>query len=287
MTRATDRRIGLLFVAPAVIGLVAFVGIPAAATAVLSLFQWDVLTPPRYLGLANYSRLLTDSEFGQVMRTTLVFVGATVVPGVALALALGMAVVGPEPIPRVARVALLVPVCASSIGVSLIWRTVLNTDFGPLNAMLSVVGISAIPWLSDGFWSMVAMAGVAIWKGIGYDVAIVVAGLRLMPSHVFEAAALDGASAWQRVRHVALPLMTPTIVFLTVIGMVRSAHSFDIAFALTGGGPARATTTAPLLIYQRAFQFFDMGYAAAMAWVLLLAIALVLIARPRSVALDL
>jgi multiple sugar transport system permease protein len=161
-----------------------------------------------------------------------------------------------------------IPVITSAVAVAMIFRWLYNRDFGLINLALAFVGLPSVPWLSSTAWAMPAVILMAIWKRVGYDMVIYLAGLQAIPPQLYEAAQIDGAGRWHRFRHITLPLLTPTTFFILVISLIGSFQVFDLAFILTSGGPGNATNTIVMYVYNQAFQFFHMGYAAAVAWVL-------------------
>ena len=268
-----ETRAGLMFLAPNAIGFLVFHAIAIVAALGLSLTDWDVLTRPSFIGLANYRQLAFDPVFRVAAWNTAVYVVVVVPIGVALALALAISFQHVRHAVYPLRLAFLLPTVVSAVAVAVVWRWIYHTDYGLLNAGLSALGVRAVPWLSSSDWALPSVMLVAVWKGIGFDLIVFLAGMRAIPTHLYEAAALDGASGWQRFWHVTLPLLAPTTFFVTVLSIIRAAQVFDLAYVLTGGGPANATNTIVLAIYQSAFQLLNMGYAAAAAWVLFLFVA--------------
>ncbi len=276
-----ETRAGLIFLSPNAIGFLVFHAIAIVAALGLSLTDWDVLTRPSFIGLANYRQLAIDPVFRVAARNTGVYVAVVVPIGVALALALAIGFQHIRHALYPLRLAFLLPTVVSAVAVAVVWRWIYHTDYGLLNAGLSSLGVRAVPWLSSSDWALASVMLVAVWKGIGFDLIVFLAGMRAIPTHLFEAAALDGASGWQRFWHVTLPLLAPTTFFVTVLSVIRAAQVFDLAYVLTGGGPANATNTIVLAIYQSAFQLLNMGYAAAAAWVLFLFVALATFIQTR------
>lgn len=160
------------------------------------------------------------------------------------------------------------PVVTSTIAVAMIWKSIFNTDFGLLNWMLDWFGIAPIGWLSDSRWAMLSVGIVSIWKTMGYNMVILLAGLHAIPSHLYEAAEIDGANAWRRFLNVTLPMLSPSLFFVLVMSVIGSFQVFDQVYVLTNGGPANATLVFNYYLYQKAFEFFQMGYASAMAYML-------------------
>jgi multiple sugar transport system permease protein len=260
---------GYLFLLPNILGFLAFSSIPVVATFSISLLDWDLIRAPRFVGIDNYVKLLTDDAvFRKVLINTAYYVVGTVPAGIVLSLLLALAMNANVRGIALFRVIFFIPVISASVAVAVMWRWLYNTDFGLINLILTSVGLKAIPWLSSTAWAMPAVILMAIWKSLGYNMVIFLAGLQSIPAHLHEAAAIDGANGVQRFRHITLPLLAPTTFFVLVISVISSFQVFDLAFVLTKGGPGDATNTIVMYIYNQAFQFFHMGYAAAIAWVL-------------------
>ena len=260
---------GYLFLLPNILGFLVFSSIPVLATFSISLLDWDLIRAPRFVGLDNYVKLLTDDVlFRKVLLNTAYYVAGTVPAGVILSLLLALAMNANVRGIAVFRAIFFIPVISASVAVAMMWRWLYNTDFGLINLALTSIGIKSVPWLSSTAWAMPAVIIMAIWKSLGYNMIIFLAGLQGIPAHLHEAAAIDGANSFQRFRYITVPLLAPTTFFVLVISMINSFQVFDLAFVLTRGGPGDATNTMVMYIYNQAFQFFHMGYAAAIAWVL-------------------
>ena len=260
---------GYLFLLPNILGFLVFSSIPVLATFTISMLDWDLIRAPRFVGLDNYVKLLTDDAvFRKVLWNTAYYVLGTVPAGVVLSLLLALAMNANVRGIAVYRAIFFIPVISASVAVAMMWRWLYNTDFGLINLGLKSIGLAAIPWLSSTAWAMPAVILMAIWKSLGYNMLIFLAGLQSIPVHLHEAAAIDGANSFQRFRFITLPLLAPTTFFVLVISVIGSFQVFDLAFVLTKGGPGDATNTMVMYIYNQAFQFFHMGYAAAIAWVL-------------------
>ncbi len=272
---------GYLFLLPNMIGFLLFTVLAVGASAVISLTNWDLLSPPKFVGLANYQKLLTnDPLFHKVLFNTFYFTVVSVPLAIVIALLLALAL--NEGIRGIAlfRVAYFLPVITSGVVVALIWRWLYNPDFGVLNYVLYNLGIQSPPnWLADQRWAMPAVIIMAVWKQVGYNMVIFLAGLQAIPTNLYEAASIDGAGRLDRFRHITLPLLTPTTFFILIVSLIGSLQVFDAVLVLTEGGPANATRTLVYHIWQQAFQFLQMGYAAAVAWVLFFLIFLITIAQ--------
>jgi multiple sugar transport system permease protein len=260
---------GYLFLLPNIVGFLVFSSVPVVATFTISLLDWDLIRTPRFVGIDNYVKLLTDDAvFRKVLFNTAYYVIGTVPAGIILSLLLALAMNANVKGISFFRVIFFIPVISASVAVAVMWRWLYNTDFGLINLILTSVGLKGIPWLSSTAWAMPAVILMAIWKSLGYNMVIFLAGLQSIPAHLHEAAAIDGANGVQRFRYITLPLLAPTTFFVLVISVISSFQVFDLAFVLTRGGPGDATNTMVMYIYNQAFQFFHMGYAAAIAWVL-------------------
>ena len=261
---------GYLFLAPDLIGTLVFAVGPVLAALALGLFAWDVLTPPRFAGLDNYRQLLFDDPvFRQVLLNTTYYVLGTVPLRTVLALLLAIALNQQIRGMSLFRAAFFLPTITSAVAAATVWRWIYEPNFGLLNSVLYTIGIDHPPaWISSATWAMPALILLGVWQGLGFQMVIFLAGLQAIPAHLYEAAAIDGATWWDRFRYITVPLISPTTFFVLVISVIGSYQVFDQAFILTEGGPGYATTTLVYYIYNYAFQFFKMGYAAAIAWVL-------------------
>jgi multiple sugar transport system permease protein len=273
---------GYLFLLPNIVGFLVFSSVPVLATLAISTLDWDMIRRPTFVGLGNYAVLLVqDGVFHQVLGNTAYYVVGTVPAGMALSLLLALALNTTLRGITVFRAIFFIPVITSSVAVAMIWRWLYNRDFGLINTALVFVGLPAIPWLSSSAWAMPAIIFMAIWKRLGYDMVIYLAGLQAIPPQLYEAAEIDGAGRWHRFWYITLPLLTTTTFFILVISVIGSFQVFDLAFILTSGGPGNATNTIVMYVYNQAFQFFHMGYAAAVAWVLFGIILLITLVQWR------
>jgi multiple sugar transport system permease protein len=260
---------GYLFLLPNILGFLIFSSVPVLVTLAISLLDWDLIRAPRFVGLDNYIKLLTDDAlFRKVLFNTGYYVLGTVPAGVILSLLLALAMNANVKGIAFYRAIFFIPVISASVAVAMMWRWLYNTDFGLINVLLTSIGLKGIPWLSSTAWAMPSVIIMAIWKSLGYNMLIFLAGLQGIPIHLHEAAAIDGANSFQRFRYITVPLLAPTTFFVLIISGINSFQVFDLAFVLTRGGPGDATNTMVMYIYNQAFQFFHMGYAASIAWVL-------------------
>jgi multiple sugar transport system permease protein len=279
--RWRDTVAGYLFLAPSLVHLMLFVVGLMVASAVYSTWQWDLLTPPVFVGLRNYLDLAKDPLFWLSLRNTLYFVALTIPPGIALSLGLALAVNTKLKGMVFFRSAYFLPFIVSAVAVAVVWRWLYNADFGLLNWLIGLVGFGKVDWLNNPSAAMPAVAAMFVWKNLGWNMTLFLAGLQGIPQHLYEAAALDGANRWQQFRHITWPLLMPTTFFVTVTSVIGNFQVFDAIYLMTQGGPGRSTTVYNYLLYNQAFQFFNMGYAAAMAWVLCLILAILIFIQFR------
>jgi multiple sugar transport system permease protein len=270
-----------LYLLPTFVGLILFSLGAIIASVGISFTDWDVLRPPHWIGLSNYAGLFSTPLVWQIFGTTLYYTGVIVPVGTALALGLALALNRGLRGIVLLRSLYFLPVISSTVAVSLVWGWLYNQQFGLINYLLSVVGITGPAWLADTRTAMPAVLIMSIWKGLGYNMVIFLAGLQGIPQELYEAAKIDGAGAWARFRYVTFPLVSPTTFFVVVLSTIAAFQVFDQTFVMTAGGPAYSTTTLALYIYQNAFQWFHMGYAAALSYVLFAAVAVVTLSQFR------
>jgi multiple sugar transport system permease protein len=272
-----------LFLGPAILGLAVLSAGPIVAALGISLTDWDLLTQPDFVGLDNFTALLSDDRFLIALRNT-VFFTVTSVP-IGLVLGLGLAIALDQRIRGIAiiRTAYFLPVVTSTTAIALVWLWIYSPQGGLLNDFLATFGIPAQKWISDPFWSMPSIVVVSVWQGLGVTVIIFLAGLQAIPQEYHDAAAVDGAGAWARFRHVTIPLLTPSIFFTGILAFIGAFQVFDQVYVLAHPGePTKATITLVYFIYEAGFKHFKMGYAAAASWILFLIVAVLTILYFRS-----
>lgn len=265
-----------IFLAPAVILLGVFVLWPIAYLFYLSFTAGNfTLSGTRWVGFRNYLRLLLSPDFWQVLANTAYFTIATVIPSLVIPLGLAVALNRAIRLRDLLRTAYFIPSITSLVAVGLGFRWLFQTE-GPVNLFLNIFGIESIPWLGSSTWAMPVLILLSIWKQLGFNLVVFLAGLQTIPQSRYEAAELDGAGFWQQFWHITLPGLRPTIVFATVTTAIFTLRSFEQVYVITGGGPLNSTNLLVYYIYDQAFAQFDFGYAAAAATVLL-AVTLVLV----------
>ena len=266
-----------LTISPWLIGFLAFTLVPMVISLYLGFTRWDLFASPRWIGLENYSRMANDPLFWQALKVTtiytLVYVPAEMIGGLGLALLVNQKVRGVGGF----RTIFYLPSVLAGVAYVVLWMWIFNPQGGLLNTLLGAIGIQGPRWLIDPDWALPSLLLMTFW-GWGRAMVIFLAGLQGVPAELYEAAAIDGAGDWAKFRRVTIPMITPTILFTLILSVISTFQTFTSAFVATNGGPLDATLFYVLYIYRQAFQFFRMGYAAAMAWVLfIIVLALTLI----------
>lgn len=254
------------FLLPGLGGLLLFTVLPILASLVLTFFQWDLLTSPQFVGLANYTRLFADQEFWRALQHTLTFIVGYLPLVLVLGLAVALALNAPLRGIGLIRTAFFLPVVSSWVAVALLWSWLFNPRYGLVNYLLSLIGIAGPGWLFDPQWAMPAVILTSVWKDLGFVVVIFLAGLQAIPNDYYEAAGLDGAGRFAQLRYITLPLLAPTTFFVTIISLINSFQVFDQVWVMTQGGPAGATTVLVERVVRHAFSYGEMGYAATISW---------------------
>jgi len=259
--------IGYIFIMPFILGFLFWFLIPALVAANLTLQKWNLISPPRYIGFDNFERLLHDPILGQSLKVTFLFSAISVPIGLVFAFFLAMLINTKVPGIAVFRTIYFLPSIVPAVANAILWAWLLNTEFGLINFIIRALGGPKIGWLQDPGWVMVAFVILTIW-GVGGSMIIFLAGLQGIPEIYYEAAEIDGAGRWAKLRYVTLPVMSPIIFFNLVIGFINSFQIFVSALLITNGGPQNSTLFLVLYIYRTAFQSQNMGYAAVLSWLL-------------------
>jgi sn-glycerol 3-phosphate transport system permease protein len=273
-----DAWLGYALVGPslALFGLVYLY--PVAYSAYVSVFEWDLMTPKRYVGLANY-RELWSAEFAEVLVNTAAYSGGVVVLTMALGLALALALNRRGSLAALLQGSIFTSYIVSWVAVSLLWIWMLDPQYGLVTYLLRLCGLRPVNWLGNPGLALWTLVLVTVWKTVGYPMVIYLAGLQAIPGDLYEAAALDGAGGWHRFRHITWPLLTPTTLFLLVTLTIASFQGFDIVKIMTQGGPVTSTMIYVYWIYEQAFQYFKLGKASAGVVVFFVLIVLLTLAQ--------
>jgi len=263
---------GYWFVMLWLVGFVAFSLGPLVFSFIMSFFRWGLLDAPVFVGFRNYIDMFTrDRLFWVSLRVTLIYSGVSVPLGMVLSLMLAMLLNQKIKSMHFFRTIFYLPSVVSGVAVSVLWMWILQADFGILNYFLSLFGISGPDWLGDPQWALTALIIMSFW-GIGGGMIIYLAGLQNIPPQFYEASDIDGASKWSQFWYITLPMLTPTIFFNLVTGIIFSFRTFTQGYVMTGGGPLDATMFFALHLFNQAFLHLRMGYASALAWVLFVVI---------------
>jgi len=262
----------LAFLAPSALPLAYFTIYPMFSALWVSFHQWNLLSPMTWVGWDNYIALVHDPATLRAFGNTLIYIVGYLplvyLGGLGLALALNAAI----PFRNFLRGVYFLPVVTSWIVVALVWRWLLNPSVGIVNYVLSLVGITGPGWWTDPAWAMPSIIIASAWKDLGFVMVILLAGLQAIPADLYEAAHLDGAGWWARLRHVTLPMLSPSTFFVIVISLINGFQVFDQVYAMTGGGPAGASTVVVQRVYDMTFRYAQAGAASALSWMLFLVI---------------
>lgn len=270
-----------IFITPSFLGVLVFLAFPVLFALYMSTQQWDGITTPQFIGLGNFVSIFQDPIFWVTLRNTLIYTGVTVPVGVLISLGvaqlLNQRVIGL----KFFRTAMFIPVVTSALAVAVIWKWIYDYNNGLINDGLSLFHIEQIPWLSDPMWALIALCILGIWQGFGLTTILLLAAIQNVPDSLLEAASIDGATGWRRFWRIIVPLISPTILFVTIISFVSAFQVFAQVYYLTNGGPDYGTSTLMLLVYQRAFTQNRFGEAAALSYVMFAIIFLVTLLQLR------
>ena len=258
---------GYLFLLPNISGFLCFTLIPVVASFVLAFVEWDILTPPKFVGLSNFITLIKDREFWYYLYNTLFFMLG--IP-LNMAVSLFLAILVNQKLKGITifRTFYFLPVISPMVAVAIVWRWIFNAEFGLLNSFLRLFLIDPPKWLSSTTWAKPAIIFMSTWQGVGYNMLLYLAALQSIPEELYEAARIDGATAWQQFKKITLPMLSFVNFFIVIMGIINGFQAFGVQYVMTGGGPAGSTTTIVYYIYNNAFKWFKMGYASSIAWVL-------------------
>ena len=266
----------LLFLAPTILGLLVFRLIPIGWSFVLSFYDWKIFDEAVFVGFGNYAHIFSSPTAHKVFYNTFWFAVMYVPGSIFLALALAVLLNNALRSSSFFRGAFFLPYITSTVAVTLAWRWIFSTKFGLLNNFLFWLGIDSPPaWLADPFWALPAVALVSIWKDVGFYMILLLAGLQTIDPTLYEAARVDGAKPMQRFFKITVPMLSRSLFFVMILAMVRSTQTFEITYALTNGGPNQASTTLAFYVYQQAFVAFEMGYAAALSYIMCFVLGLI------------
>jgi ABC transporter, permease protein len=266
-----------LFLAPTVIGLGLFTFLPILASVVLAFFSWDIITPPRFVGLENFADIAADPTIRVSFLNTIGFVVVAVTLQLAVALVLAVLVNTRMPglLKSFFRSVLFFPLVLSAASVSIIMGYLFNENFGLVNHVLNLLGMADVPWLTSTHGAMIVVILVYVWQNFGFSFLLFLGGLSSIPKEVYEAAQVDGATGWKQFWRITFPLVSPTTLVASVMAIISALQIFDQPYVLTRGGPGDSTRTAVMVIYESAFKQLEFGRASAIGIVLTVVIMLV------------
>lgn len=258
-----------LFAAPSLAIILVFIVFPIGQSFWFSLHDWKIgAAEQEWLGLQNYIDLFQDQRFWNALRVTAVFALVSVVAQLVLGYLAAAALLRDTLLTRLVRSILFFPTIVALATIGLVWRFLLDPNIGLVGGLLAGAGLPPVGWLQDPALALPTVIFVSVWKNLGFTMIILLAGLKGVPEHLYEAARLDGAVGWQLTRHVTLPSIRPTLLFATVILTINSLQVFDLVYVMTNGGPLFSTDTLVTMMFREGFANFNLGYASAIAWVL-------------------
>lgn len=268
---------GYLFISPTLLSFVVFFLGPVIWGLGMAFFKWDFFSTPKFIGLDNFAELSHDNLFLTTLKNTALFAvfATSLNVGLGMFIAIGINSIQWRWLKTFLRTSYFIPFVISTVVVAMLFGFLLQESTGVVNYYLSLLGIDRIPWLTSSTWAFRSVILLDVWKNVGFFVLIFLAGLQGIPSELYEAALVDGASRWKRLSRITIPLLTPTLFFSLIIALIGAFQVFDSMYVLTEGGPGDATRTVVMYLYREAFGNFNMGYAATMA-VALFAIILTL-----------
>jgi multiple sugar transport system permease protein len=271
----------ILFLAPSLTGLLVFTILPIISSFFLAFTDWDLLSPPKFVGFQNFSEMFQDPLLWTSLGNSAKYALMMIPGSTAMALLLALALNREFPGIKLIRLFFMLPGVVSLVAVAMVWRWIYNEQYGLLNMVLGFFGVQPVAWLTNEATVLPAIVVMLIWAGMGFDAVIYLAALRNIPKHLYEAAELDGANSWQQFWKITFPLLTPVHFYNLIIGLIGSFQVFDVIYIMTKGGPGFSSRVYAYHLYLEAFQRFHMGYAAAMAWFLFLIIFVITIIQWR------
>jgi multiple sugar transport system permease protein len=264
------------------VGFLVFTAGPIVVSAYLSLTDYQILVPPKWVGLANYARALSgaDEIFWKAVYNTIyfavLFVPLSIAGSLAAALLLNVRMRGQA----IFRTMFFIPSITPEIAAVFLWVWILSPEFGPLNNILYAIGLDGPGWLGSPVWSKPALILMSLWGAIGGSTMIIfLAGLQGIPTELYEASEIDGATTWQEFLNITVPMLSPAVFFNLVVGMIGALRVFTAAFVATNGGPTYSTTFYMLYLFNNAFRFLYMGYASALAWLFMVLVIVLVVAQ--------
>ncbi len=277
----------LVFIGPALAAMFIFLIIPIFASFLLSVTDFNVFSltdwsRANYVGIDNFRDLLSDPLFWRSLLNTVYCLVVAMPLTVMISLGIAMLINRERTLFKgLFRIIYFLPFVTNTVAIAVVWSWILNMHYGLLNWFLGLFGISGPNWLGDPTFAMPSIIMLVVWKAIGYNMILFMAGLQNIPCFLYEAAELDGASSWQKFIHITLPMLRPTMLFVTTMMIIGYLQLFEEPYMLTGGGPLNSTLSVVLYLYRQGFRFFELGYASAIAVALFLIIITITLVRMR------
>lgn len=274
-----DTRDGILFSLPFLVVFFFFMVYPLLFGLYISFFKWNILSSPTFIGRKNYVDLFRDAKFYSSLLHTLEFVVITTPILLLLGFAMALVVTGKSPMAGLLETVFFIPYIFSMTVVATLWAWIMQKDFGIINQAILLLGGQRIGWLTDEKYAMWSVCIATFWWTAGFNMVLFTAGIKQIPQEVYESAEIDGANSWQRMTHITIPLVAPTTVLCLILQVIASFNVFGQVYVMTGGGPAGSTRVLIQYIYETGFQYFRMGYSAAMSYVLFVIMLIVSVAQ--------
>ena len=281
-----SERNGYWFVLPYLLFFLLFVAYPLVFSFILIFHRWNIVTPMEWVGLKNFQRLFTDPQFFRAMRNTFVFLLIHIPLQIVIALGLSLLLNSKIKLRGFFRAVYFLPVVVSGVVVTILWQNLYSFDAGVLNTMLTSIGFPRIPWLIDPGFAMSSIAIMATWKNVGIYIVLFLVGLQNIPKEIYESASIDGANKYSQFFKITLPMLNPTMVLIVALSTIGGFSLFIEPYVLTGGGPLQSTLSGMLYIYNQAFYFGHMGYAATLGFVFALVILAVVLLQRKVIESD-
>ncbi len=270
--KGADNLAGYLFLLPSLAGFLGFIFLPMVFSLCLSFTKWSFisgLSGMEWKGLGNFAALFQDIKFVASLKNTFLYTIYTVPVALVLGFAVAVIIHDFTYGKTILKISIFLPYISSLVAISVVWKVILHPASGPVNQLLYRLGVENLPgWFGSSKWALPGIAIETIWIQIGYNVVLYMAGFTGINRELYDAASIDGCNAWQRIRYITIPGVAPTTFFLTIMALISSFKVFDQVSVITQGGPGDSTMVLAYYIYQKAFTYYDMGYASAMAWVL-------------------
>ena len=270
-----DTRDGLLFSIPFLTVYLLFMIYPLFHGLYISFFKWDILTKPSFIGLANYKTLFQDATFYSSLWHTIQFVLMTTPTLLVIGFLMALAITGSSPLKSVMENTFFFPYIFSMTVVSTLWAWLMQKDFGLFNQTLTLIGVRPISWLTNEKYAMWSIALTTLWWTSGFNMVLFGAGIKQIPKEVYESASIDGATYWQSVRHITIPLVSSTTILCLILQIIASFNVFGQVYVMTGGGPHGTTRVLVQYIFETGFRYYKMGYSAALSYILFLIILVI------------